>query len=77
MSLALQIHLGTVGLSLWGETDGFGKYGFKAPREVHGWGCSLQVSQEVVKLLRYQLRKEHMAGRSPGQTPGEDSQVTE
>lgn len=77
MSLALQIHLGTVGLSLWGETDRFGKYGFKESREVHGWGCSLRVSQEIVKLLRYQLRKEHMAGRSPGQTPGEDDQGDE
>lgn len=34
-------------------------------------------SQEVMKQPEYQLRKEHMTGRSPGQTPGEDGSVAE
>lgn len=53
------------------------EYGFKEPREVYGWGCSLQVSQEVMKQPEHQLRKEHMAGRSPGQTLVEDDSVAE
>lgn len=64
-------------LSLWGEIDRFGKYGFKEPREASGWGCSLQGSQEVVKQPGHQLRKEHMAGGSPDQTPGEGGPAAE